>query len=170
MALALSPQSTTANRRHVTAPDVAAPRSTQGATGLRLSADCRARRNREVLARYEARRREIQRRRRVVVLLLVTFAAAACLGVRVLASRGDGSASLPTVTPVAALGASDPATDLSGALVRDGRVYVVQPGDTLWSIASSLTEGSISNYVEALIELNGSASIDVGQRLILPAT
>jgi len=45
----------------------------------------------------------------------------------------------------------------------------VQSGDTLWSIASSLRSGNIRNFVHSLIELNGGASIDVGQRLIVPA-
>jgi LysM repeat protein len=53
--------------------------------------------------------------------------------------------------------------------VYDDGAYIVQPGDTLWSIASSLTDGGIRDYVAELISLNGGASIDVGQRLVLPA-
>jgi LysM repeat protein len=59
--------------------------------------------------------------------------------------------------------------DVSLAFVQGEGFYVVQSGDTLWSIASSLTSGNIRNYVHSLIELNGGASIDVGQRLIVPA-
>jgi LysM repeat protein len=104
------------------------------------------------------------------------IAAAACLGVRVMASRGDGAASLPTVTPkgsavlVSAGSSAGELVNLSGALVHGEQVYIVQPGDTLWSIASSLTDGNIRNFVSELIELNGSPSIDVGQRLVLPAS
>jgi LysM repeat protein len=58
--------------------------------------------------------------------------------------------------------------DVSGAFVVSDGVYVVQPGDTMWSIASSLTDGSIRSYVADLVELNGGASLDVGQLLVLP--
>jgi len=44
----------------------------------------------------------------------------------------------------------------------------VQQGDTLWSIASSLTDGNLRNYVDELVDLNGGASVDIGQRLVLP--
>jgi Tfp pilus assembly protein FimV len=118
------------------------------------------------------------RRRIVVALLSITIAAAACLGVRAMASRGDGAASLPTVTPngsallMTAVGTDpvlDNGVDLAGAFIRGEQVYVVQPGDTLWSIASSLTDGDIRSFVDELIALNGAASVDVGQQLVLPA-
>ncbi len=107
--------------------------------------------------------------------VLVMIAVAACLGVRAMASRGDGAASLPTVTPnsssvVAAQFTSGAVSNLGGAFTVVDQVYIVQPGDTLWSIASSLTDGNIQGYVDDLIELNGSPSIDVGQRLVLPGT
>ncbi len=113
---------------------------------------------------------DIYRRRRLIaVLFMVTFAVAVCLGVRALASRGDVSASIPTVTP---LGSSVVYTevghDVSGAFVQGPQYYVVQEGDTMWSIASSLTDGDIRSLVRELIALNGQASIDVGQRLTLP--
>lgn len=113
---------------------------------------------------------DIYRRRRLIaVLFMVTFAAAVCLGVRALASRGDVSVSIPTVTP---LGSSVVYTevghDVSGAYVQGPQYYVVQEGDTMWSIASSLTDGNIRSLVQELIALNGQASIDVGQRLTLP--
>jgi Tfp pilus assembly protein FimV len=77
------------------------------------------------------------------------------------------------VTPLSAsaqpIGTSVNGVDVSLAFVQGEGFYVVQPGDTLWSIASSLTNGNIRNYVHSLIELNGGASIDVGQRLIVPA-
>lgn len=116
------------------------------------------------------------RRRLVVGLAVLGVAVAACLGLRAMASRGDGPAPVSTVTPAAAplsLSGGAVANELStfdaGAayVVYEGR-YVVQPGDTLWSIASSLTDGSVRSYVDELIELNGSASVDVGQALVLP--
>jgi len=120
---------------------------------------------------------EVYLRRRVVVgLVACGVVLAACLGLRAMASRGDGPAPVSTVTPVSASTSSgaDAGTVQSGGIdaraafvVYDG-YYVVQPGDTLWSIASSLTDGSVRSYVDELIDLNGSASIDVGQPLLLP--
>lgn len=98
------------------------------------------------------------RRRIVVGLLAVLLAVAACLGIRSMATRGDGAAPVSAVTPSA-----------GGAFIVNDGVYVVQSGDTLWSIASSLTDGNIRDYVSDLISLNGGASIDIGQRLVLPA-
>ena len=176
MAVALSPQRQT---NPVVSPIEPRPIT----PGLRLSLECRTRRNHEVRMRYlaeaRARQRAVFLRRRIIAsFLVITIAAAACLGVRAMASRGDGAASLPTVTPngstvlMTAVGA-DPVVengvDLSGAFIRGEQVYVVQPGDTLWSIASSLTDGDIRSFVDDLIDLNGTASVDVGQRLVLPA-
>ena len=113
------------------------------------------------------------RRRLVVGLAVCAVVVAACLGFRTLASRGDVTASIPTVTPISAsaqpINTTVNGVDISMAFVQGEGFYVVQQGDTLWSIASSLTSGNIRNYVHSLIELNGGASIDVGQRLIVPA-
>jgi hypothetical protein len=49
------------------------------------------------------------------------------------------------------------------------RTYVVQPGDTLWSVASRLDRGGdVRRTVQALAEANGGSAIVVGQRLVLP--
>jgi hypothetical protein len=49
-------------------------------------------------------------------------------------------------------------------------VTVVQPGDTLWTIAADLgTGGELREVVDVLVELNGSSALTVGQRLVLPA-
>lgn len=113
------------------------------------------------------------RRRLVVGLAVCAVVVAACLGFRTLASRGDETASIPTVTPLSAsaqpLNTTVNGVDVSLAFAQGDGFYVVQSGDTLWSIASSLTSGNIRNYVHSLIELNGGASIDVGQRLIVPS-
>ncbi len=108
------------------------------------------------------------RRRLMVGLIALVVAAAACLGVRALASRGDATASIPTVTP---LSVGQPLqTSLDPVVFGQGDgFYVVRPGDTLWSIASSLTDGDISSFVDDLVAANGGASIDVGQRLVIPA-
>ena len=47
--------------------------------------------------------------------------------------------------------------------------YVVQPGDTLWTIADGLDRpGDIRATVDRLAELNGGAALDVGDRIALP--
>ncbi len=50
------------------------------------------------------------------------------------------------------------------------RVYVVQPGDTLWSIARSAYGGDPREGVWRLQERNrlGDVPLVVGQRLVLP--
>jgi len=45
----------------------------------------------------------------------------------------------------------------------------VQPGDTMWSIASEIDPtADPRSMVDQLVDLNGSASIQVGQRVVLP--
>jgi len=46
---------------------------------------------------------------------------------------------------------------------------VAQAGDTLWSIASAHHgDISITRYVDALVDLNGGATIQAGQEVVLP--
>jgi Tfp pilus assembly protein FimV len=46
---------------------------------------------------------------------------------------------------------------------------VARPGDTLWSIADDHRgEISITRYVDKLVALNGGATIQVGQAVVLP--
>lgn len=90
------------------------------------------------------------RRRLLATLVLATVLAVAWIGAgSVLASRSG-----------------DPA---SAAAARPATSYVVQPGDTLWSIAES-HHGSRSQaeYVDVLVQLNHGATIQVGQVLSLP--
>lgn len=60
----------------------------------------------------------------------------------------------------------------AGASTKESYVsVVVQPGDTLWSIAKAAKPGSDPRgYVQRIIELNGLAGADVrvGQALSLP--
>ena len=109
-----------------------------------------------------------RRRRLMVAIAAVILTVAASAGIRSLASRGDGAAPVSAVTPGAVSSAQMAGLDVSGAYVVSDGVYVVQPGDTMWSIASSLTTGSIRGYVADLVSLNGGASLDVGQILVLP--
>jgi hypothetical protein len=74
--------------------------------------------------------------------------------------------------PVSALGgrpitATPPA--LSAGSPGHGVVYVVQPGDTLWSIASRLEgSGNPRPLVEELSAQLGSGTVFPGERIVLP--
>ena len=47
--------------------------------------------------------------------------------------------------------------------------WVVQPGDTLWSIAAELApDADPRAVVDRLVEANGADPLEVGQRLVLP--
>ena len=61
------------------------------------------------------------------------------------------------------LAATEPARPVAG------HSYVVQPGDTLWSVAQRLDRGGdVRETVQALAEANGGSALVVGQRLVLP--
>ena len=51
-------------------------------------------------------------------------------------------------------------------------VYVVEPGDTLWAIASEIARPGedIRPIVDALTDQTGGASLDIGQRIIIDYT
>jgi hypothetical protein len=47
--------------------------------------------------------------------------------------------------------------------------HLVEPGETLWSIAESVHPGgNLAAYVDKLVQANGSSTIRVGQQIILP--
>jgi nucleoid-associated protein YgaU len=54
------------------------------------------------------------------------------------------------------------------AEAADSLSYVVQPGDTLWAIARSLTGGDPRPVVDALTDIAGGAMLQPGQRLVIP--
>jgi LysM domain len=92
-----------------------------------------------------SRRVVVLRRRRVAALV---FTVAALLGaVRAVAAFGAGPASGPERRPP---------------------IHLVQPGETLWSIAESLDPGDVRGLVRRLAKLNGGDVLHVGQRLVLP--
>lgn len=92
-------------------------------------------------------------RRRLVVLGL---AALLVLGAVKLATAAGAGFAPPG--PADAQGAAGPAA-----------VYVVEPGDTLWSIAGEIAPGTdVRVTVDRLVERNGNAPLAVGQRLELP--
>ncbi len=65
-------------------------------------------------------------------------------------------------------------TSLTGTSIpRSGsQTYVVRPGDTLWSIATSHSGGGDPRILVAQLEreLSGSTSIYVGERLSIPSS
>jgi Tfp pilus assembly protein FimV len=70
-------------------------------------------------------------------------------------------ADAPIVRQPAAYGAS-------GHSVPPRAVYVVQPGDTIWSIAHDLDPtGDTRATVDRIVALNGGAALEPGQRLRL---
>lgn len=105
-----------------------------------------------------APRRATYRRRRLAVALvaLLTLIAGVLAARATLGELGGVPASAPAARPVVA-------TPLSAG------AYVVQPGDTLWSIAERFHgERDLAAFVDELVELNGGTGLVPGQRLGLP--
>jgi len=98
----------------------------------------------------------VYRRRRIGVAL----AAVTVVAVGYLAVLGVG-------VLLAGPAAGSPTSAASGpALTHADRTYVVQPGDTLWSIARSLhPSGDVRPVVDALESRAGGAALVPGQRL-----
>lgn len=94
----------------------------------------------------------LYRRRRVVVASLVL---GVLLGGRVvLGPVGGGPLSAPRPEP--------------SVLVSE-QVHVVQPGDTLWTIAKSLQpEGDVRRLVHRLAAERHGTPLQVGERIVLP--
>ena len=100
------------------------------------------------------------RRRRLAVLLaaIATFLLVPVAASRAVATFRDVPASVPERRPA-------PVTSFGAPVVG----YLVQPGDTLWSIARRLQpEGDVRALVHQLVAANGGAELHVGQRLVLP--
>jgi nucleoid-associated protein YgaU len=102
----------------------------------------------------------VYRRRRILAVGVLLLAVAAALLVAQLALGGAGGG------PLAAAGAGTP-----GAAERiDARVWVVRPGDTLWSIATRLDpNGDVRPLVDRLAAEVGGAGIHPGEVIPLPA-
>lgn len=95
----------------------------------------------------------VYRRRRLAAAgVVVALVALVAVGSGVLSQPGEGGSTADATAPAA-----------RGAVV-------VQPGDTLWSIARSLQpEGDVRSLVDDLAQANGGASVRAGQRVVLPA-
>ncbi len=95
--------------------------------------------------------------RRLAALVALTLALALA------ATLADAAFGALSATPrgAARTAGADPAAT--------AEVHVVQPGDTLWSIAATVApDADPRSVVDALVDLNGSATISVGQRVVLP--
>ena len=102
------------------------------------------------------------RRRLMAVLTLAMIVLVLLVGTgHVVANRGGAPASAPTISPAnaaAVVGAASAAN-----------VYVVQAGDTLWSIGQRFHgHSSLADYVDALVSANGGTELQVAQALTLP--
>jgi len=115
------------------------------------------------------------RRRMLVVLVALGLMTAVGLSARaVLADRGGVPASTPAIRsanpdapPSPAAGAAIAAP--AAAAVAPGIQYIIQPGDTLWSLAERFhATKALSSYVDDLVDANGGASIQPGQLITLP--
>jgi len=114
-----------------------------------------------------ARRGVYRRRRALVALALLTvvvlgwFAAGAITGpAEDLAIITAGSATTPV--------SSEAAPAAAPAAAAAPRVYVVRPGDTVWSIAERLRpEGDVRELVDQLTERAGGSGLQAGQRIAL---
>lgn len=107
----------------------------------------------------------VYRRRRLLVAALVVAAAAVLAPVGLSGAVAGGATGRvdagPTPTPLAASAESD----------ETAAVYVVQPGDTLWSIARRLDPGADPRpLVAELSAANGGPVLHIGQRLAIPAS
>ncbi|CAN5563683.1 hypothetical protein BH10ACT2_BH10ACT2_04820 [soil metagenome] len=90
--------------------------------------------------------------RRRIMVASVFFSLVAALGVgagNVLANRGGVPA--------------------SASVVRQANTYLVQPGDTMWSIAEVHRDGAnLMHFIDDMIALNGGTTLQIGQQITLP--
>ena len=98
----------------------------------------------------------VRRRRLALLVLAVLLAATTALGLQALSGLAEvGGSSEPT-----------PIDARSGPVA--GQRYVVQPGDTLWTIATAVAPDDDPRVVvDALTSANGGPDLEVGTELVL---
>jgi nucleoid-associated protein YgaU len=97
---------------------------------------------------------QVYARRRLMVLFVLAAIVLVLLVStgHVVANRGGAPASTPAVRPA-----------------NSSVVYVVQAGDTLWSIGQRFHGNTaLADYVDALVSANGGTEIQLSQALTLP--
>jgi hypothetical protein len=105
--------------------------------------------------RAPSRRVALRRRRLLAATTLIVFVLALQLAVHIASAwLGDGSLAVPEPQPAAA---------------SAGAVYVVQPGDTLWTLARrAQPDGDIRPLVGRLAAARDGRPLRAGQRIVLP--
>lgn len=105
----------------------------------------------------QSRDHSVYLRRRVAVLLAVVSVVAVSL----LLGRAIGADAAPS-----GVGSG------SSAVVPADQApatYLARPGDTMWAIAQRFAgDAPVGSYVDDLVEVNGGASIQAGQLIVLP--
>ena len=106
------------------------------------------------------------RRRLIAGLFLTAIVLVLFLGAgHVVANRGGAPASASMIRPASAGATSAPAPVTPVA----ANVYIVQPGDTLWSIGERFHgHAALVDYVDSLVAANGGTELQVSQALALP--
>jgi LysM repeat protein len=101
------------------------------------------------------------RRRLMVTLIVAAIVLVLLVGAgHVVANRGGAPASASAIRPVSAAAPAAPVA---------ANVYIVQAGDTLWSIGQRFHgPTSLADYVDALVSANGGTRLQVSQALALP--
>lgn len=111
---------------------------------------------RERVHRLPDRATRVRRRRLVVLVAAVGLVAVVALGAHALSS----------LTEVGGTAGPEPIGVRQAPVA--GQQYVVQPGDTLWSIAEQVAPDTDPRVVvDALREANGGPMLEVGTRLTL---
>jgi nucleoid-associated protein YgaU len=111
----------------------------------------------------------VYRRRRLaaVVMLAALLVVTVATAGRVAAFVGEvgGATAVSPTMP-----AAQPAPAAAGPDARPGvgAVYVVQPGDTVWSVARRLKPtGDVRGLVDRIVARNGGAALRPGQALVV---
>ncbi len=102
----------------------------------------------------------VYRRRRVVALILaVALVVVAMTGIRAVLRPLTGGVD----------GRPLSAVDGSAPVPAGTETILVQPGETLWDVARDLQpSGDVRPLVDELAALNGGATLEAGQNLLLP--
>jgi hypothetical protein len=110
-----------------------------------------------------ARRATYRRRRLGAAALALVLTTGLILATAAVTRTAGGG------TPMAVAGASSPTPAAASSAAGVAATRLVQPGDTLWTIASAIApDVDVRITVERLAELNGRAPLVVGQELVLP--
>ncbi len=136
------------------------------------------RKHRREPQRHESQRREPQRNEAgrhesASGLQTTTLAMVAAIGFVVVVALGLIARAQPidseAISSVTASSVSVDAEAIRGEVASSG-TYIVERGDTLWSVAAALSSPGVDvrTVVDELSEVNGGSSIDVGQNLIIP--